>query len=75
MSTIVVIDADRLMGRQLSNIFDNADHQVATAATGKRGLEIIVEWQPDLIFVDLALPDMSERDAFDSIKRLAPRRL
>ncbi len=73
MSRIVVIDADRNIARQIGHAVGPACPVVASAVTAKRGLELIAEIQPDLIFVDLTLPGASQNAVFDDIKRLAPQ--
>jgi len=67
-----VIDADRSSRRLLCNLL-TPRHAVATAATGMSGLQFIIERHPELIFVDLRLPDVSDSEVFESIMRLAPR--
>src|SRR5205085_7295551 len=72
MSTALIVDADRASRRVLSNIIE-IDHEVATAVTGRSGLDLIAERTPDLIFLDLMLPDISGMEAVARVKRLAPR--
>lgn len=74
--SVVTVSRPQHHGRQLLYIEDNpsnmslvewildreADVDVITATQGRRGLELAREQQPDLIVIDLHLPDMSGED-------------
>jgi two-component system, OmpR family, KDP operon response regulator KdpE len=55
---ILVIEDDLPMRRFLRAALSNAGYQVTEAATGQLGTEIILSRMPDLILLDLGLPDM-----------------
>lgn len=54
----LVIDDEKQMRRLLRLALEGADHQVFEAETGKAGLEEIVHRRPDVVLLDLGLPDM-----------------
>ena len=52
---------------------ESDDLSVVTAKTGKRGLALVPKENPDVVIVDVRLPDMSGLEVFDKIKELAPK--
>ncbi len=57
MSIIVVIEDDPNSARLASRLLERAGHQVITAMDGETGLNAVSEHSPDLVLVDLGLPD------------------
>ncbi|GAB4475915.1 MAG: hypothetical protein Kow00124_17510 [Anaerolineae bacterium] len=56
---VLVIDGDREYGAELADRLAQAgDYTVHTAGTGYEGLHQISEFQPDLVVMDVDLPDM-----------------
>ncbi len=49
------------------------DLTVVTAKTGKRGLALVPKELPDVVILDVRLPDMSGLDVFDQIQEIDPR--
>ena len=56
---ILVIDDEEQIRRALRSILQARHYTVELAATGAAGLEAAVDTTPDLIVLDLSLPDMS----------------
>ena len=73
MPMILVIDDDRATLHLIREAFNEANTTVVTASTAKGGLEMIPERHPDLVLLDVMLPDMSGIDAFQKIKALDAR--
>jgi two-component system KDP operon response regulator KdpE len=67
MSSILVIDDDRALLRALQVGLVARGHQVALAASGEEGLSRAALSQPDLVVLDLGLPDL---DGLDVCRRL-----
>jgi DNA-binding NarL/FixJ family response regulator len=74
VKTILVVDDNPVVRRILCRIFEvEEDYEVcAEAANGKEAIERARKYKPDLIILDLALPDMSGLDAASELKRLLP---
>jgi two-component system, OmpR family, KDP operon response regulator KdpE len=66
-STILVIDDEIQIRRLLRACLEMSGYAVVEAATGQSGLEEAVRCQPDLILLDMGLPDM---DGLAVLKRL-----
>jgi two-component system KDP operon response regulator KdpE len=56
---VLVIDDEEQIRRALRSILQARHYTVETAATGAEGLEAAVDHTPDLVVLDLSLPDMS----------------
>jgi two-component system, NtrC family, sensor kinase len=66
-TTILIIDDDPLTHKLLKIILQSAGHIVEEAYRGKEGLELAGRIQPDLILLDIMMPEMS---GFEVIRRL-----
>jgi two-component system nitrogen regulation response regulator GlnG len=73
MSTILVIDDDRATLHLMRQTFRDTGVTVETARTGKEGLALIASCHPDLVVLDVMLPDVAGLDVFQKIKRSDPR--
>src|SRR5579872_460222 len=72
-STILVIDDDRATLHLMQQTFRDSGMTVMTAKTASQGLDIVAEHHPDLVLLDVMLPDISGLEAFESIRRLDSR--
>ena len=57
-ANILVIDDDRLTRWSVSTLLGRAGYHVHEAATGKDGVAAIEEVGPNLVLLDIELPDM-----------------
>ena len=62
MSRILIIDDDAALGRSLQIQLQSEGHEVSTRHTAADGLEALESIQPELVLLDLNLPDMSGLD-------------
>lgn len=53
---ILVVDDNRLLRKFLSTHLERAGHQVCTAEDGFAALDVLSEFTPDVMFVDLFMP-------------------
>lgn len=63
----LVIDDEKQIRRLLRLALEGAEHQVFEAENGRAGLEEIVHRRPDVVLLDLGLPDM---DGIKVLQRL-----
>lgn len=56
---ILVIDDEQQILRALRTILSQQDYQVTATGTGEEGLALATATQPDIIILDLGLPDIS----------------
>ncbi|HYI65767.1 MAG TPA: response regulator [Candidatus Limnocylindrales bacterium] len=65
---VLVIDDDLVARDLVANALRPEGFEVVTAASGREGLELAGERQPDLVICDLIMPEM---DGFEVVNRLA----
>jgi two-component system cell cycle response regulator DivK len=68
---ILVIEDDELQRRLFSDILTARGYGVAIAVTGALGIELAFDQQPDLILLDLRLPDVSGFEVAEVLKSSA----
>lgn len=64
---ILVIEDEKLIRQSICFVASKKGHAVEGAETGKEGLKLWKEWKPDLVFIDLALPDQTGFDVMDKM--------
>ena len=70
MTTIIVIEDDAQNARLVSKVLRNSDFDVLLAEDGESGLNLASETTPDLMLVDLGLPDMDGQTVVAMLKQL-----
>lgn len=68
MSHILIIDDDPYIGDLLQESLENAGYSVSRAFTGTDALEILSKEKPDLILLDLMLPELSGEELLPMIR-------
>ena len=58
MSKILIIEDNRDLAFGLANNLEIEGYSVRMEEDGRRGLEAMVDWSPDLVILDLMLPEM-----------------
>jgi two-component system KDP operon response regulator KdpE len=66
--TILVIDDEPQIRRVVRHALENGDARVVEAATGRDGIDLAAAEQPDLIVLDLGLPDMAGADVCRDVR-------
>jgi two-component system KDP operon response regulator KdpE len=69
--TILVIDDEPQIRRVVRNTFQAAGAKVVEAATGREGIDRAAAERPDLIILDLGLPDIAGTDVCREIRKWA----
>ncbi|MGD8457176.1 MAG: response regulator [Anaerolineales bacterium] len=59
MAKILIIEDAPESAKLAQRILVNQDYEVLLAATGDEGLKLALEYQPDMILLDLGLPDIN----------------
>ena len=65
--TVMIVDDDGSMVRLYTNVFQIEGFNVISASSGKEGLEKLSTTVPNIILLDLMMPNMS---GFDFLERL-----
>ncbi len=68
-STVLIIEDDRVLQRGLQDNFSDAGYRVRVAFDGNTGLQLAVASPPDLIVLDIMLPEMNGYHVCREIRR------
>jgi len=69
---IGIIDDERNIQATLTAILDRRGYATASAFTGKQGLQMLAEQQPEVLLLDLGLPDNEGLDLLRTIRQEHP---
>jgi len=72
MPSLLVVDDDRSVIRIFQRCFENSDITVLSATSGTEAVRIVNELRPDVVVLDIVLPDQSGLSACEEIRRLNP---
>lgn len=68
MAKILLVDDDPLLVRMYQKKFENDGFITATAGDGVDALKKVVEFQPDLILLDIMMPKMNGLEVLTKLK-------
>ena len=68
--TILIIEDDRAISNFISRALTANDYRAITAFTGKAGLSLFFSHGPDLVLLDLGLPDMDGLEILAQLRDL-----
>ncbi len=74
MSTLLVIDDEESVRYSFRYVFEEDGVQVLTAGTGAEGLELVRAHSPDVVVLDIQLPDRSGLEVFQDLQALDCKR-
>src|SRR5512136_135920 len=69
---ILIIDDEEVVLDSCIQILKGSGYNLATASNGSQGLQLLHEFQPDLVFVDLKMPGISGFEVLDKIHEMDP---
>ena len=69
MSLIVVIEDNVQNARMVDKLLRRADYEVILAEDGETGLTCVYENSPDLILIDLGLPDIDGQTVISLVRQ------
>jgi len=72
MAHILIADDEKVLAQSLAMLFQDEGHQVAIALTGTTALAAAEANPPDVLLLDLRLPDYSGLDVLQKIKKQLP---
>jgi two-component system, OmpR family, phosphate regulon response regulator PhoB len=68
MTKVLVIEDEQDLRQVLEYNLQQAHHEVVLSASGRQGLEFAQSLKPDVVILDLMLPDLSGKDVCKSLK-------
>jgi DNA-binding response OmpR family regulator len=66
---ILIIDEDKFITRLYVSGLDEAGYDIEVASSGEAGLTEVKEFQPDLVLLDIILPEMNGIEVLKELKK------
>ena len=74
MGQLLLVDDDPdLILAQINRVFGASQHRIDVARTGAEGIRHVAVRAPDVVLLDLRLPDQSGLEVYQQIRRLDAR--
>lgn len=73
MARVLVVDDAAFMRLRTAKVLLEAGHTVLEAENGRRAVELYVQEQPDVVLMDITMPEMDGLAALGEIKRRDPQ--
>ena len=70
MASLLVVDDDRSAQHMFRTAFAGTDTNVLTATSANEGVDLVTRYQPDVVVLDIMLPDDSGLRLFAQIQKL-----
>ncbi len=70
---ILVVDDDKTIGGMVQAILGQFQYQVRWATTGASALSELAAFSPDLVLLDVSLPDMDGVDVLHQMRTTSPQ--
>ena len=71
MASILVIEDDQRIREALARALVESGHAVRTEGRGSDALSVVVDWRPDVVVLDLGLPDLDGGDVLRMVRSVS----
>ena len=71
MASVLVIEDDQRIRETIALALADAGHAVRTEGRGSDALGVVVEWRPDVVVLDLGLPDLDGVDVLRMLRSVS----
>ncbi len=68
MSKIAIIEDDQAISQMYRIKFETEGYEVETASNGKLGLELAENMKPDIVLLDLMMPEMNGDEMLEKLR-------
>lgn len=72
MPTLLIVDDEVGIVEEIRFFFEEEGFKVYTADSGGDGIVMIQQYQPDLLLIDIKLPDISGLKVLAAVKQVSP---
>ena len=66
---ILIVDDDDLVRRSLGRAFQLKGHEVEMVESGERAIEAWPQFNPDIVLLDVLMPEISGPDVLNSVEK------
>lgn len=67
-STVLIVEDSPYLAESLQDLLEMNDFTAIVAPNGKQGVALALQHKPDLILLDIRLPDITGYDVFNQIR-------
>jgi two-component system KDP operon response regulator KdpE len=71
MASVLVVEDDQRIRETLARSLTESGHAVRTEARGTEALGVVVDWRPDVVVLDLGLPDIDGTDVLRMVRSVS----
>jgi DNA-binding response OmpR family regulator len=71
MASVLVVEDDQRIRETIARSLTDSGHAVRTEARGTDALGVVVEWRPDVVVLDLGLPDLDGTDVLRMVRSVS----
>lgn len=71
MASVLVIEDDQRIRETIARSLTDEGHAVRTEGRGADALSVVVDWQPDVVVLDLGLPDLDGTDVLRMVRSVS----
>jgi DNA-binding response OmpR family regulator len=72
VASVLVVEDDQRIREALARALSDAGHAVRTEGRGADALSAVIDWQPDVVVLDLGLPDLDGGDVLRMVRSVSP---
>ena len=70
--TVVIIEDSSYLADSLVDMLEMHNYRALHCPTGREGVAVTLEQQPDLVLLDIRLPDITGYDVYHQIRATSP---
>ena len=71
MASVLVIEDDQRIRETIARSLTDDGHSVRTEGRGADALGVVVDWRPDVVVLDLGLPDIDGTDVLRMVRSVS----
>ena len=71
MASVLLIEDDQRIREALARSLTDGGHAVRTEGRGSDALSVVVDWRPDVVVLDLGLPDLDGTDVLRMVRSVS----
>jgi two-component system chemotaxis response regulator CheB len=72
MKKVLVVDDSALMRKLLTGVLRDGGYEVRSARNGAEGVQMVIDWEPDVVTLDINMPEMDGLTALSMIMSARP---